>query len=304
MRIRALFLLLFLIPTLALANQKLTIALDWYVNPDHAAILVAQAKGYFRENGLDVRLISPVAANEPIKMVSSGDADIAVSYEPAWIIAQHRGLKLAWVATLFGQPLETITSLKKGGIKKLQDLKGKRFGYEMTSMGRLIISTMLKNVGVQPSQVHFISLQMSLEQALLTRHVAALSGFMRNVEVVQLGQKGYAVKTFNPEDYGVPSFAELVLLEKPGSLTVKTLNAFRRALRQATLYAVQNPKRSWRLVQKRYHYALASTPSMAKTNHAIWMATLPLMDKTPGVFNQTQYRHFEAFLKRNRVISG
>lgn len=43
----------------ALANEPLTLVLDWYINPDHAPIMVAEQIGAFKAQGLDVRIIPP-----------------------------------------------------------------------------------------------------------------------------------------------------------------------------------------------------------------------------------------------------
>ena len=43
----------------AFAADKLTILLDWFVNPDHGPIIVAQEKGYFADQGLEVEVIAP-----------------------------------------------------------------------------------------------------------------------------------------------------------------------------------------------------------------------------------------------------
>ena len=48
--------------TLALpaqAQDKLTLMLDWYVNPDHAPIILAQEQGFFADEGLAVEIIAP-----------------------------------------------------------------------------------------------------------------------------------------------------------------------------------------------------------------------------------------------------
>ena len=45
----------------SLAKEKISLMLDWYVNPDHAAIIVAQQKGFFEKNNLESRL-----SNQPI----------------------------------------------------------------------------------------------------------------------------------------------------------------------------------------------------------------------------------------------
>ncbi len=40
-------------------TTKLTLLLDWFVNPDHGPLIVARENGYFRAAGLDVEMIAP-----------------------------------------------------------------------------------------------------------------------------------------------------------------------------------------------------------------------------------------------------
>lgn len=289
--------LLLLFPLLAAASQKVTIALDWYLNPDHATLLVAQAKGYFKQQHLTVKFLSPISANEPLKMVVTGQADAAISYEPTWIAAQKQGMKLNWLATLVGQPLEVITTLKSNHINQLSDLENKRMGSSSSATGHVIVTAMLKHVGLKPSDLHFINVQMNLMQALLAGRVEAVSGLDRNVEAVELEQAGHPVKLFKPENYGVPSYAELIMVMKPGYWSQTKAAHFRKALTQATSYLQKHPQQAWKLVEKRYHSSLAATVKMAQLNHAIWNATVPLLDATPGVFDQKQYHRFKEFLK-------
>ena len=63
-------------------TQPFGLTLDFYPNPDHAGIYMAQKLGYFREAGLDVQISSPSDPSAPIKQVAAGRADLAISYEP------------------------------------------------------------------------------------------------------------------------------------------------------------------------------------------------------------------------------
>ena len=47
----------------AQAADKLTVMLDWFVNPDHATLLIAREKGYFADRNLEVELIAPAASS-------------------------------------------------------------------------------------------------------------------------------------------------------------------------------------------------------------------------------------------------
>ena len=66
----------------SLAKEKISLMLDWYVNPDHAAIIVAQQKGFFEKNNLDVDIIEPADPSLPPKLVAAGKVDLAINYQP------------------------------------------------------------------------------------------------------------------------------------------------------------------------------------------------------------------------------
>ena len=80
---RKLLLVLFLLlPNMAMANDKITVMLDWFVNPDHAPIVIAKEKGFFAARGLDVDIVAPADPADSTKMVAAGQADIGISYQP------------------------------------------------------------------------------------------------------------------------------------------------------------------------------------------------------------------------------
>src|SRR5690242_5376314 len=80
----------FVVPTAQAQNaasapsnpEKLTVLLDWFVNPDHAALVIAREKGFFAANGLDVTLVEPADPSAPPRLVAAGEGDIALSYQP------------------------------------------------------------------------------------------------------------------------------------------------------------------------------------------------------------------------------
>ena len=74
------------------AAEKFRVILDWFVNPDHAPLIVALEKGYFAERGLDVEFIAPSDPNNPPKLVAAGKADLAVSYQPQLHLQVAQGL--------------------------------------------------------------------------------------------------------------------------------------------------------------------------------------------------------------------
>ena len=65
-----------------MAADEMTVLLDWFVNPDHGPIIVAQELGYFAEQDLEVEIIAPANPSDPPKLVAAGKAELAISYQP------------------------------------------------------------------------------------------------------------------------------------------------------------------------------------------------------------------------------
>ncbi len=97
----------------ALANEPLTLVLDWYINPDHAPIMVAEQIGAFKAQGLDVRIIPPSDPALPPRMVAARQADLAITYQPQVHFFADEGLPLVRVGTLINSPLNTVIALDK-----------------------------------------------------------------------------------------------------------------------------------------------------------------------------------------------
>lgn len=90
----------------AWAEDKMTVLLDWFINPDHGPIIVAQENGYFAEQGLEVEIVPPADPSAPPRLVAAGQADLAVSYQPQLHLQIHEGLPLKRVGTLVATPAE------------------------------------------------------------------------------------------------------------------------------------------------------------------------------------------------------
>ena len=58
----------------ATAGEKVTVLLDWFINPDHAPLFVAYEKDFFKAQGLDVVFIAPSNPNDPPKLVAASIA--------------------------------------------------------------------------------------------------------------------------------------------------------------------------------------------------------------------------------------
>ena len=94
----------------------MTVILDWFVNPDHGPIVIAEEKGFFAEQGLEVEIVAPADPADPPKMVAAGRAELGVSYQPQLHLQIHEGLPLVRVGTLIATPLNCLLVLADGPV--------------------------------------------------------------------------------------------------------------------------------------------------------------------------------------------
>jgi len=278
------------------ALEKLTVILDWFPNPDHAPLIIAQQQGFFKELGLDVQLIGPADPTDPPKWVATGKADIGITYEPEFMEQVDHGLPLIRVGTLIDKPLDCIVALEESGIKSLADLKGKRIGSGTGGISGLMVKKMLEKSGLSSKDVDVVNVRYNLMQALLSHKVDAVAGMMRNVEVPQLESAGHQAAAFFPEDHGIPSYSVLIFIAHTDKLNDKRFPKFLSALQKAVAYLDLHPKETWEKFAKQYPEANNAV------NREAWFATMPYFAEDPAEFDSEEWAHFADFMLKNQMI--
>ena len=168
------------------AADRLTVLLDWFVNPDHAPLFVAKERGLFAAGGLDVALIAPADPNDPPKLVAAGKAALAISYQPQLHLQAEAGLPLVRVATLVATPLNALVVLAEGPIRSIADLKGRKVGFSIGGFEDALLRAMLARHGLGIRDIELINVNFSLSPSLLSGKVDAVIGAYRNFELNQL----------------------------------------------------------------------------------------------------------------------
>jgi len=276
--------------------QHVTIILDWFLNPDHAPLFVAEQQGYFKQQGLDVSIVTPANPNDGPKLVAAGKADITIEYPISLLQQVAEGLPLVRVGALFPENLNAVAVLKSSSIKTLQDLKGKTVAMSAGDADKAILSAMLKQVGVNPNDVSFINVNYNLVQALLSHRVDAVTGIMRNVEPIEMAIAGQPARLFYPEDYGVPPSDSAIWVVSRNEVSKTWVNKFLKAIEEGTLYLQKHPEAMWKAFSKTH-------PELnTEFNYRSWMVTYPLFSKNPGGYNARQYENYAKFLKAQGLI--
>jgi putative hydroxymethylpyrimidine transport system substrate-binding protein len=281
----------------AAAQQKLTVLLDWHINPDHGPLYVALERGYYKAAGLDVQLIAPSDPNDPPRLVAAKQGDIAISYQPQLHIQASKGLPLVRIGTLVATPLTTLVVLRDGPIKSIADLKGKRIGYSVGGFEEALLTAMLGKHGLALKDVTLVNVNFSLSPSLMAGQVEAVIGAFRNFELNQMDIAKRPGRAFFPEENGVPAFDELIYVAHRDNLADPRLAAFMGAVEDGVQYLLNYPEESWKLFIKGREKELDN-----ELNRRAWRDTIPRFTASPAALDTRRYTRFAAFLLAMKVI--
>jgi putative hydroxymethylpyrimidine transport system substrate-binding protein len=293
---RYLTLILALMASPAMAQDKMTLILDWFINPDHGPIIVAEELGYFQEAGLEVEIIAPADPSDPPKMVAAGQADLAISYQPQLHMQIENGLPLRRVGTLIATPLNCLLVLADGPIKSTADLKGRKVGFSVAGVEEALLSTILAQHGHSLSDIELVSVNWSLSPSLMSGQVDAVIGAYRNFELNQMEIEGVPGRCFYIEEEGVPAYDELIYVANPDTMNADMIRRFLHATERATQYIMNHPQESWEI------FAGTSPELQDELNAKAWIDTFPRFATRPAALDHARYKRFEQFLLDTGMI--
>jgi putative hydroxymethylpyrimidine transport system substrate-binding protein len=289
--------------------EKLTLDLDFYPNPDHAGIYMAQEEGFFKDAGLEVAINSPSDPSAPLKDVASGRADLAITYEPELMLAREEGLDVVAVSALVNQPLTSLMWLKEPGsktaVKGVADLKGKTVSYAGIPYQQAFLRTILNRAKVPISSVKLVNVGFGLIPSLVSGSAQAMLGGYSNVEGVDLQQRGKEPVITPVDQLGVPTYDELVIVARRSTLEEEgeRIRLFVNSLRRGTEAAAANPKAATEAI------LAANNDLEPKLVEAEVKATLPLLSartagKPYGWMNPEEWEAFAGWMRDEGLIEG
>ena len=279
-------------------RTELTVLLDWFVNPDHAPLIVAEEKGWFAEAGLDVTLIPPSDPSAPPRLVAAGQGDIAVSYQPNLYLQAAEGLPLTWVGTLIETPLNSLVVLENGEIDGLADLEGKTVGFSVGGFEDVLLGMMLESVGLTLDDVNLVNVNFSLSPSLITGQVDAVIGAFRNFELNQLDIEERPGLAFYPEEHGVPVYDELIYVTRRDQAGDAAIARFLEVAERGAIWMTNHPEEALALF-------IAAHPDLDnELNRRAFADTLPRFAKRVRALDEARYERFADFVEASGLIDG
>lgn len=284
-------------------KEKITVVLDWTPNTNHTGLYVAQEKGYFAEQGLDVELIQPPEGGATA-LVGSGKAQFGVDFQDSLAPAfqSATAVPVTAVAAILQHNTSGIVSLKSSGITSPKKLEGKTYATWDMPVEKAIIKQVMTKDGGSFSKLKMVPSTVTDVVAALKTNVDAVwifyawDGIATKVKGVDTNY--FQFKDIDPVfDYYTP-----VLIANNDFLKNKpeTAKKFLAAAKKGYEYAVSNPEDAANILCK-------ASPELDKTivlESQKWIASQYKSEVSRwGYIDAKRWNAFYQWLNDNKLVT-
>jgi len=235
----------------ASAAEKVTVQLKWLPQAQFAGYYVAQSKGYYKAEGLDVTIKPGGPDISPVQVIAGNGADVVVNWMPDALAAREAGVPLVNIAQVFNQSGLMLTCKKASGVTSPKDLKGKTLGVWYGGNEYPFLNWMAK-LGYKDTDIKILKQGFNVDP-LLQNQAACISTMIYNEywQVVDAGIKESDLVTFFYEKEGVASLEDgLYVMEAKlkDPAFVARMGKFLKATFKGWNDAVKNPAEAAKIV--------------------------------------------------------
>jgi putative hydroxymethylpyrimidine transport system substrate-binding protein len=215
----------------AAPHDEATVLLDFTPNAVHAGIYATIQRGYDRAESVDLRVREPSSSTDAIKLLLAGRTDFAVLDIHDVAIARARGRDVVCVMSIAQRPLAAVLATED--VARPRDLAGRRVGVTGLPSDDAVLRSIVAGDGGDPDAVDVVTIGFNAVASLVSGRVAGATAFW-SVEGVALDRERPGARQFRVDEFGAPSYPELVLcvsratLQDRPALVRATVAALRR----------------------------------------------------------------------------
>ena len=134
------------------------VGLDWTPNTNHTGLYVAQSKGYYRDNGLNVDIVQAQEGGTVEQLVAAGKLDFGISYQEGVTLARVENVPIVSIAAIIQHNTSGFASRKEKNITSSKDFEGKKYGAFGSPTEQAVIKGLMDCVGADFSKVQFVDI--------------------------------------------------------------------------------------------------------------------------------------------------
>ncbi|HEY3492706.1 MAG TPA: ABC transporter substrate-binding protein [Solirubrobacterales bacterium] len=192
------------------APKGATLVLDFVPNAVHSGIYAAQARGYYDDEGVELKIQPPGESTDAPKLLGAGKVEFAILDIHDLGIARESGIDLVGAMPIVQRPLASILARGDGPVRRPRDLQGRSVGVTGLPSDEAIVDSEVEADGGDPAAVRRVTIGFTAVPSLAAGKVDAATGFW-NAEGVALQRQGVALRIFKVDRFGAPPYPELVL---------------------------------------------------------------------------------------------
>ncbi|KTC72576.1 thiamine biosynthesis protein NMT-1 [Legionella birminghamensis] len=255
-------------------SSRTTLLLNWYANPYHCPIFVAQGLGFYQQENIKLAILEPSDPSDVTEIVGLGHVDFGVKAMIHTVAARAKGYPLTSIGTLLDEPPTGLIALKSSGIRSFHDIAGKRIGY-IGEFGKKIIDDLARLAGIS-ERYETVRVGMNVSDAISRGVIDAGIGFInfQRVELEHLSGETVFLRLDELAGLGCCCFCSIQFIVPERMLQQEhTLKGFLRATQRGAAYTVENPEEAFECL-------CAQKPQLRNTlNKTIFLRSLPFFSR-------------------------
>lgn len=231
--------------------EKIQFALDWTPNTNHTGLYVAQEKGFFEAEGLDVEIMLPGEAGAD-QLVASGKAQFGIGVQESITEARVQDIPIVSIAAILQHNTSGLASLKESGIQSPKDYEGKTYGGWGAPVEQAVISSLMAKENADFDKVEYINMGNSDFFTAVERDIDfawiyyAWTGIEAELRGIDLNMQ-YLIDYSEQLDYYTPV---IMTNEKMISDDTETVCSFVKAVTKGYEFAIDNPEDAAKILSK------------------------------------------------------
>ncbi len=256
-------------PTPPPTPVPVTLSLDWVPNTNHSGFYVAQEKGYYAEEGLEVSIQIPADPAAALRQVATGHTEFGVSFQEEVTVSRANDIPVVSLGAIIQHNTSAFAALKETGITRPKDFEGKRYGSYGLPLEPPVIEGLMRCDGADFGKVEFVDVGFDAFPALVNKQVDFIWIFLA-WDGIQAELQGLELSTVPLYGSCIPDYytpliiaGETTIAERP-----EMVRRFMAATARGYEYAIAHPEEAAEILLK---YAPENDPELVRRSQA-WLS--------------------------------
>jgi len=188
---------------------KATLVLDYLPNGVHSGIYRALVAGYYEDQGIELKVITPTSTADTLRLIEAGKADFGLADGIDIATQIDSGLGAKGIMALTQRPSGGLITMADENIETPADLDGKTVGVTGVPSDDVVFETIVRDGGGDPSSAKVVTIGFNGIQALQAGRISAFTGYVP-ADATAIDESGQKTRSFLFDEFGGPSYPGLV----------------------------------------------------------------------------------------------